>query len=109
MGLKGPPVLLECVPMHGRGYGVGGRATLSTGRNIARTDSPEGSANGDSTLGRNARADLWTPGECRGAARDRHCRLPLDPGGSMLRRSIAIRVLGTSALIALLAPAAAMA
>src|SRR4051812_26978492 len=110
MGRWGPPVLLECVPMQRRGYGYEGGATLSTGRKIARVGSPPRRGGGaDSTAGRNAGGDLWTPGEWRAGRRSRDCLLPLDHGGSMLRRSFAVRVLVLSALLALLAPAAASA
>ena len=40
IGVRGPPVLLECVPMQHRGYVDGGRPTLATGRNITPTGSP---------------------------------------------------------------------
>src|SRR4051794_15436908 len=105
MGWKGPPVLLECVPMHPRGYGVGGGATLSTGRNMSRPRSPGGrgaARDFDAGEKRPRRSlDRW---RMPAAAPRSTLPVPLDSGGSMLRRSFPICVLVVSALIVLLAP-----
>src|SRR4051794_40167579 len=96
--------------MHGRGYGYGGGATLSTGRNIAAMRSPGGRPG----------AGRFDGGEKRGPRSLDAGRMPrgapaltlpgpLDHGGSMLRRSFAVRALALSAALVLLAPAAALA
>src|SRR3954452_23576247 len=96
--------------MQPRGYGYGGGATLSTRRNIAPIRSPRGRPG----------PGRFDPGEKRGpgsldagrmprGAPALTLRGPLDHGGSMLRRSFAVRALALSAALVLLAPAAALA
>src|SRR3954454_23375432 len=96
--------------MQPRGYGYGGGATLSTRRNIAPIRSPS-----------------WRPGAGRFDPREKWGRrsldsgrmprgptrlklaVPLDYGGSMLRRSFAVPAVPLSAALLVPAPAAALA
>src|SRR5262249_9035802 len=84
--------------------------TLARGRKITGGHAPWGREGRiGSPGGRNGHADLWPEGECRSGRRDPDWIAPLDHGGSMLRRSFPVRALALSALIVLLAPAAALA
>src|SRR4051794_17241207 len=96
--------------MHGRGYGYGGGATLSTGRNIAAMRSPGGrtGAGRFDPREKRRRRSLDAGRMPRGAPAPR-LPVPLDHGGSMLRRSFAVRALALSAALVLLAPTAALA
>src|SRR4051812_39593927 len=114
MVVRGPPSELlecvECVAVHRRGYGDGGGATLSTGRNIPRAASPPRKGPwGRLDPREKRRRRSLDRGRMPGGPRGRRLAMPLDHGGPMLRRRSSIGVLVLSALIVLLAPAAALA
>src|SRR4051812_6441370 len=96
--------------MQPRGYGYGGGGPLFTPRKNAPIRSPSGRPGGGRFDPREKHAGQSLDGGRMWPARPgSRLPVPLDSGGSMLRRSFPITALAVSALVVLLAPAAAMA